>query len=101
MQIIAKKRREGKTTELIMACAKAGGFLVCATQRDAHHTASIAKHLDISVPYPLTYHEFLEGRYYGSGVKVLFIDDADRLLQYLSKTPIGGISISTDTEKPS
>lgn len=80
-EIIYKKPREGKTTELIKRCAENGGYIVCATSMRVRHTYEMAKDLGYKIPYPLTFDELLEKRYYPQGVKKVYIDDAMELIQ--------------------
>lgn len=85
IEVIYKKPREGKTTELIKRCAENGGYIVCATSMRARHAYEMAKELGYKIPYPLTFDELLEKRYYPQGVKKIYIDDAIELIQKIVK----------------
>lgn len=84
IEVIYKKPREGKTTELIRRCAENGGYIVCASSMRAKHTYEMAKDLGYKIPYPLTFDELLEKRYYKQGIKKIYIDDAMELIQKIA-----------------
>ena len=84
----------GKTTKLIKQCSKYGGYIVCHSIREASRIHEEALQLDLDINLPITYEEFLKGRY-GAGCKQFYIDNVDILLQQISKLPIKGISINT------
>lgn len=95
MQVITSKRRSGKTTKLIRLCAEKGGYIVCVNRHHAHGIAQMAKDMELNIPLPITFDEFIARRYYGSGVGKFFIDDADLLLQRLSAIHIEAITLTT------
>lgn len=86
MEIIIKKPREGKTTELIKRCAEHGGYIVSATQMRAKATFKMAKDMGYNIPFPLTFAEFLRGEYNAKGIKRLYIDDAHELAQAIARS---------------
>lgn len=83
-EVIYKKPREGKTTELIKRCDENGGYIVCATSMRARHAYEMAKDLGYKIPYPLTFDELLERQYYAKGAKKIYIDDAMELIQKIA-----------------
>lgn len=85
IEVIYKKPREGKTTELIKRCAENGGYIVSATQTRAKFVFRFAKDLGYKIPYPLTFDELLEKRYYPQGVKKIYIDDTMELIQKIAR----------------
>lgn len=91
IEVIYKKPREGKTTELIKRCAENGGYIVSANSMRARHAYEMAKELGYKIPYPLTFDELLEKRYYPQGVKKIYIDDAMELIQRIAK----GLEVET------
>jgi hypothetical protein len=96
MELIIRGRGQGKTTELIKRCAEEGGYIVVQNQPEAYHISSLARDLGYNIPFPLTAHEFLTGAYYGAGVKKLWIDNADIILQRISTVPIEAITLTEE-----
>lgn len=84
IEIIYKKPREGKTTELIKRCAENGGYIVSATQSRAQFVFRMARDLGYKIPYPLTFDELLDKQYYAKGVRKIYIDDAMDLIQKIT-----------------
>lgn len=83
MKIIYDKPRTGKTTELIKRCAENGGYIVCINENSRDDI--MEKEMKVKIPYPLTFGEFLGGRYYPQGVKRVYIDNADMLIKTIAK----------------
>ena len=94
MNIICRPRQSGKTTDLIKACVKYGGYIVCHNRKECHRVATVAKDLGFNIPFPISYDEFLGGLYHLPGIKHLHIDNVDMLLQRMSKVPILTVTIN-------
>jgi hypothetical protein len=77
---ILRPRRSGKTTDLIRICAEQGGYIVCQSKVEARRIFEAAQKMDLSIPFPITYDEFLSKRFHGKNCSPLHIDDADQLL---------------------
>lgn len=90
MKVIFREPRTGKTTELIKMCAMYGGYIVCVDKQRAKYTAGMARDMGVKIPFPLTFSEFLEGRYYAPGVKQVYIDNADMLIESIAR----GVSVN-------
>lgn len=84
-EIIYKKPREGKTTELIKRCAENGGYIVSATQERAKLVFQMAKSMGHNIPFPLTFDELIHDMYYAKGVRKIYIDDAMELIQKIAR----------------
>lgn len=106
MKIIAKPRMAGKTTELVKLSAENNWYIVSADRPRAVNTFhGIAKELELSIPFPLTFEEFITGQFCaghpdrpGPGIKGFLIDDVDDLLRLFAKgTPIHAVTL-TDLE---
>lgn len=95
MEVIIRPKGAGKTTELIKRCAESpGGYIVCRDQLEANRIHLQAIGMGLQIHLPITYFEFIGGHYSPSGVKSLFIDNAEALLQYIARTEIKAISIT-------
>lgn len=95
VKVIIGGRGSGKTTNLIKMCAKKGGYIVCQHRREAHRIFWMAKDMEVDIPHPITYDEFLNGRYYGLGVRIVYIDNADMLVQAIALR--GGVEVNAIT----
>ena len=95
MKVIYGKRQSGKTTKLIKLSAKKWYYIVCSTKQECTRIALSARQLGLDIPFPITFHEFINGQFnYGGGIKGFLIDRADYLLQTLAReVPIEAISI--------
>ncbi|MBW8002601.1 MAG: hypothetical protein FVQ80_11370 [Planctomycetes bacterium] len=86
----------GKTSKLIELCHEQGGYMVCCSIREAIRVFHLAKKMGKPIPMPLSVDEFRKGAYFEKGVKQLWIDNADLILQSLSKAPIAGLSFTIE-----
>ena len=97
MKVITGGRGEGKTTKIIELCAKNFGYIVCADHRRSRYISDLATTMGLDIPFPITFHDFVENRYYDLGINEFLIDDAHELIQYLSNVPVSAISVCTDS----
>lgn len=88
MDVICRPRRSGKTTDLIKACAEQGGCIVCHDRDECYRVAEVAKKLGVSIPFPISFSEFLNNRYHLAGVKGFHIDSVEKLLRRISAVPV-------------
>lgn len=95
MKVICRAQRTGKTEELIRECAaERDAYMVCINHEEAHRVFMQAQGMGLKIPFPLNAHEFLNGQYYGHGIKIFFIDNADLLLEGVTNVPIEAISVT-------
>lgn len=85
MQIILRPRGAGKTTEIVKWCVEKGGYIVCKDLEECYRVAKIAKEAGYSIPFPISFDEFLSKPSYGRNIQQFLIDDADLLLQRLAR----------------
>ena len=85
MKVILKARNAGKTIELIKLSAKNGGYIICRSMEEASGIQKTAIKMGLSIPFPISWDEFIKKRYYAKGIKSFLIDNADDLLQELCK----------------
>lgn len=97
MKIIVGGIASGKTTQLIKLSASTRHYIVTSTHKMAYQTAKMAQEMGLDIPFPMTFREFLEGKYHAPGVKGILIDDADALIQSISRVPITGITLTGDS----
>lgn len=77
----------------------AQGFfhMVCFDAREVRRVCKQARSMGLDIPCPLTYEEFVSGKYYAPGIKGFLIDNADMLLQRISEN-VKIISVSMTKE---
>ena len=76
----------GKTTRLIELADRYFSYVVVPDVRTVQAIARIAREEGKKIPFPITYHEFSTGRFYGLGIKGGFvIDNIECLLWYMAK----------------
>lgn len=85
----------GKTCMLIRKCEKHGGYIVCRGQNDAARLARQADEIGCSIPFPITYHEFVTHDFHTRNCSPLWIDDVGALLEYMTAASIGGFTVET------
>ena len=96
----------GKTTELIKLSADSGAYIVCKDLHDANRIQNYAKLLGYEIPFPITFHEFKNEKYYGKCVGYGKIrngflnDDIEILLKHTtSGTPVSfNLCMLSDSE---
>ena len=98
MKVVIGGKGSGKTTVLIELSTRTGYYIVC--RRAMIDTImNMAREIDVQIPVPLSYSEFVDRQYYPLGVKGLLIDDADALLEYISTVPVQAISVTSDVSQ--
>lgn len=105
MKVLAGGRQIGKTTELVRMAgeSEANGevcYIVVHNHAEACRIASMAKRMELSIGFPLTYNEFLGHRYAGGNIHHFYIDNADLLLRSLTHVPIAAITLSLPITVP-
>lgn len=77
IQVINAPAQSGKTTELIRLAAKDWLYIVCLNYARARNTFEMARSMGLQIPFPITWDEFIGGRFCGRGIKGFLIDDLD------------------------
>ncbi len=98
MKLITGGPRSGKTTGLIRMAAERFSYIVCRSHEEASRIAKQARKMGLDIPFPMSYAEFLQGRYYPPGVRGVLIDDLKALVEYQSEVPIFGATIELGIE---
>lgn len=96
MEIILKPRNSGKTTELIKKSAESGHYIVCYNMKEVAAIAKHARELNLNIPFPLTYDEFFRKQYHAKGIKGFLIDNAELLLQEMTRVKIYALTITSN-----
>ena len=98
MKVIQLPRQQGKTTAIIRSCAELGGYIVVPTSRDVRRVFDAARDMGLSVPFPITFSEFIGGKF-STKIECFWIDDIDRCLATVGRgVPIAAVSIDALAE---
>jgi len=89
----------GKTTELIKMSHENGGYIVCSTQQEVQRIFQLSIELECTIPFPISFDEFIHHEYHSRGIKEFYIDNVDMLIQYLSDVPIKAITLSKEDQR--
>lgn len=98
MKKIILPRGGGKTKALIKMAAKEGFTIVCLNKHEAIRVHVDATSKGFRMPFPLTFDEFKHRSFNPSSIKGFLIDEADRLIQSMSKIPVIAIAMTEDPE---
>jgi len=99
MRVILAKPKSGKTLALIHKSASEGGYIVCMNMAEARRVHEEARRRGVDIPFPLTFDEFVFGRYHAKGIKRLYIDNLDQCLQAHSSIPIDVVTLQAPRKK--
>lgn len=92
MNLIYRKRQTGKTSELIERCSKDKYSLIVAPNRNMCEAIfKQSEELGYAIPYPITFTEFVTGRFCGKYINNFYIDELEMCLNSVSK----GVCIDT------
>ena len=102
--IVVGDRQSGKTTRLIKESSRTGAYILVANYRRADALASLARELNVNIPFPVTLEEWIRSpmRFEGSeiGKKGLLIDDIDGVIAELFRpVTIKAMTITTPRVK--
>lgn len=102
LRVLARDRQHGKTTDLIMWAAEPEGehprYICVADQRRARHVADMAAGMGLSIRFPVTFDEVLQGHHHGRRLE-LGVDDAEELIaRVLAPQHVAVIAIQQATE---
>ena len=87
---------EHKTTRLIEHAHNKKIYIICNSNQEAHRIKYESEKMGKFILFPLTYDDFIQGRYYARNIDSFVIDNVDMLLEHLSKVPIDIITIRKD-----
>jgi hypothetical protein len=103
MKIIYRPSGFGKTMELIrLASEEPYGLIVCHSIDEIVRIWDVAlkmkedKEIENLLPFPISYRDFLEKRFYEKNVSKIFIDNIDMFIQSLTSVEIGAITLTRE-----
>lgn len=89
MRIITKN----KTTELIKLANNNAKIIVCHSKKEAHRIFDYAEKIKCNIHLPITYEEFVNGRYYVPNTQSVLVDNVDMLIKYISRCEVEAITL--------
>lgn len=93
MKKIIKPRGTGKTIELIKLSNELWNYIMCLDRKRADEVFAMANKLEIDIPNPFTFEEFINHKY-GPYCRGFLFDDLDLILQRMTKIPINAITMT-------
>ena len=97
MKVIAKGRQQGKTTEAIKLAARHHCYIICLDRQQVQYVARLARELNLNIPFPLTWQEFVDKRYYGQNINGFVIDNINQCLQSMTNVKIEAITVESES----
>lgn len=93
--VLAKGRCIGKTSDLIRKCAEDNySLIVCPTLRMCLAVREQAKNMDLNIPMPITFKEFINGQFYGKRIDKFYFDELQMSLDnFANGVPIDTVVI--------
>lgn len=85
MEVIQRKRGNGKTTELIRISYQTMNTIVCVNETEVRSVLNIAKNMGLKIPPPITFSKFLSNGKRGGRYNGFLIDNVDILLENISE----------------
>lgn len=100
-EIICSQRQTGRTTKLIEKCARYRyALIVCPSRMRASNIFHYARKMGIHIPMPMTFGDFLQGRFAAEHINALLIDDLDQCLAiYAQNVPIDTVVFEGRAER--
>jgi len=92
IDIILKKRGEGKSTEIIKQCAETNGYIICKDVSRACVIFNQAKEMNLTINYPITASEFKNDAYFSKNISGFYIDNIEEFFEKLTPVPVKAIS---------
>jgi hypothetical protein len=94
VEIYAKPRQGGKTTDLIRLAADGFLYIVCVNHAEAYRIAEQAREMGFDIPFPMTWNEFVHDPPQGRQIKGFVIDNLDLCIQMMVPEPIRAVSLT-------
>lgn len=95
MRIILGPPRSGKTTKLVRLSAASGAPIVTRDVRQVSKVLNLAQRLNLTIPKPMTYDEFLKRDYTTATFRSVLVDDVEALVLRLSKVQVDALTVGT------
>lgn len=90
--VLAKERCIGKTSDLIRKCAGDNySLIVCPTRKMCEAVHEQAKEMNLDIPMPITFKEFLNGQFCGKHIDKFYFDELQMSLDIFAR----GVPIDT------
>lgn len=100
-EIICSQRQTGRTTKLIEKCARYKyALIVCPSRMRANNIFHYARKMGKNIPVPMTFGDFLQGRFAAEHIDAFLIDDLDSCLEiYSHNVPIDTVVFEGRAER--
>ena len=96
-ELVVLPRAKGKTSAAIRRAARDHLCIVAIDAREVRRVADVARAMGLDIPFPITFEEFLGGRFYSRGIRGFIVDNADYLIRYIARgVPVAMITATQD-----
>lgn len=96
MLVVARGRRQGKTTRAILDSAQTGATIITPNVIMARHVEMMAKEMGVEIPAPVSFDFVMRGGLRGSEIRKVIIDDVDVILADMVSANILEITVSEE-----
>lgn len=93
IHIVSGGRQTGRTTAMIRTAAASFAYIVCPDRRQVEHIQRMAQEMGVDIPQPITWDDFIKGRYHRPGVRGFVIDNLDDCIQRTTRVPVLAASV--------
>ena len=85
MRLIISGRQTGKTLAAIRDAAARDAYLVVRSHSEACRVRDVAEREGLTIRFPITFEEFLQGRFARHRAMGFIVDGADALIQHFAR----------------
>lgn len=93
IRIVSGARGTGRTTEMIRVAAESFAYIICPDYKQVAYVRDMAREMGVDIPFPLTWNQFVNGKYYGRGIRGFVIDNLDMCIQGMTSVPVLAASV--------
>ena len=98
--LIVADRQKGKTRHLITKCSQDGySLIICPTRAMCIHTFEEARKMGLKIPMPITFDDFVKGKFHSRGINKFYFDELQMSLAIMANgVPIDTVVIGFNAE---
>lgn len=95
MKVYLGLPKAGKTRRMLALSAETGAVLVVRDRERVRSALERARRMDLKIPQPITYAEFISGDYVERGTSRVIVDDVEGLVMHLARVPVEALTVGT------
>jgi len=95
--MISSGRQSVRTIQLIKDASNCNGYIVCQSVKDCHRLMEEANKLNVYINFPLTYDEYINGKFYGKNINCFYVDNIEKIVTKFSNgVPVNGMTFNNE-----